>query len=194
VGTAFIGGLGRMTKTLYLIAEAYKDVLVMRQLLTKKGFSGRIQPINTPKKGSVSQLAQQLEKSIAEAQERQQAGDCVVVLHDADELTRPTGRQDYDRIEAICQKYPTIIHLQARDELEAWLVADSGLCQWLNQKAQNRDHAVQPSKLFETWLNAAKKPKWNDSNLDAILKHAAADGDQHSPPMRQALQQLADCL
>lgn len=188
------------SRILYLLPESKKDAIIVQTILTKKGYSVQIKH-RGDERGSISTLARDIERLVKsvllERAKSDQKNACIVVLHDADFLTRPTGRVDYDKIQAICHQY-NVVHLIAHDEIESWLLADAGLCAWLNTRPQNQDNIVQPSKRLETLLNKANKPRWSVDNAEKIVAHMDASGDQpkRSPSMQKALQDLRDgnCL
>jgi hypothetical protein len=132
-----------MTGTIWLITEDESDYEVVVHILRAKGFRVRVERLKLEgKSGGISRLAAQLELLIEAALERKGPHDCVVVLHDQDE-TEP-DRSHYDSIATACKGQP-VYHLVAKDEIEAWLLADKGLADWLKIKYQNWDTKAKPS-------------------------------------------------
>jgi hypothetical protein len=117
--------------------------------------------------------------------------DCLVVLHDADELTQP-DRTLYQKIKLTCAAYPGVIHIVAKDEIESWLLADDGLCKRLEIKPRNWDEVSKPKAELKRLLD---KQRINYPS-PTVYKELNGTGDQFSPSMRQAFKQLRErgCL
>lgn len=187
---------------IHLMAEHAKDIIVMQLLFKQKFPHVKIRPYPPPpKKGGISWLAKNVTKLITTALEKRKSKhDCIVVLHDADLQTRPHGRNDYEKVKLICEKYSDdVILIIAYDELEAWLLADSGLAQALNRKPKNYNNEIRPSKILNNWLEDANRHSLTDERtevIERILKGLDGTGDEHSPSMKAALKQLheQDCL
>ncbi len=194
--------IGRLSQMIHLMAEHAKDIIVMQLLFKQKFPHVKIRPYPPPpKKGGISWLAKNVEKLIITALEnRKSKHDCIVVLHDADLQTRPHGRNDYEKVALICKKYrDDVIFIIAYDELEAWLLADSGLAQALNRKPKNYDNEIRPSKILNKWLEDTGRKHLTDEKIaiiEQILKGLDGTGDQHSPSLQAALKKLHDhdCL
>jgi hypothetical protein len=156
----------------------------------------RVQSLRpTGKKPNLSRLAQQIERLIQQALVNREASDCIAVLHDLDQFTRPNlkDRADYDHIKAVCSRYrKDVVLVVAWDEIEAWLLADPGLCAWLGIKPSNWDEARKPSEDIANFLDKAGKPKYREGNLSRILAQLDGTGDQFSPSLKAALAHLDD--
>jgi hypothetical protein len=177
--------------TVYIIVEGRTDGEIVKAILQQRYPKLRVETIKpTGNKPNLSRLATQLEELIKTALAKCSDHDCIAVLHDADKHVQP-DRADYEHIQEICKQYASQIKLVvAHDEIEAWLLADSGLCQWLNQTPRGYDGERQPSLILHHWLDKAKKPRYREENLPRILKNLEGDGDKHSPSMREALKHL----
>jgi hypothetical protein len=187
-----------MSGTIWLIVEDSNDRKVVEALLSARGIDVGIKLLNPSRdRGGISRLAADLENLIETARTRKQHEDCIAVLHDADENTQP-NRMSYDRIEEICRRYgQDVVEVIARDEIEAWLLADSGLCSWLDIKPKNWDEQHRPSRELERLLKRkSQRMKYQGRYRDQVLEHLAGDGDKHSPSLRVALTHLdgAPCV
>jgi hypothetical protein len=109
------------------------------------------------------------------------------VLHDADEHTE-TDRRHYDEIRRICEKYKDDVYLAiARDAIEAWLLADEGLCKWLGIRAKNNDADPRPKETLRSLLSKNKKMKWQGRDRHKVLEQLDGSGDKLSPSMKLAV-------
>ena len=182
-----------MSKTIWLIAEDKSDRQILEAILQAKDISITVR-IREPdgKTGGVSRLAYQLESLIKTVHEQKSEDDCIVVLHDTDHKTRTHDRKDYEQIEEICARYADVVHIVARDEIESWLLADAGLCKWLNINHRNWDEQRKPSVELDRALKRAGKNRYQSRYLAEILKQIDGTGDQYSPSMQLAFQVLKD--
>lgn len=179
-----------MSRTLWLIAEDRKGAEITARILKLKYPTLQVQ-VRFAK--GISDLAEKLEGFIKLVQSQRKPQDCIAVLHDADEYTLTHERHDHEAIAKICEKYAEeVIHLIAYDEIEAWLLADGGICQWLKQKPTNHDNQKQPSIILAGWLDKAKKGRYREVDLPNILRHVDGTGDTHSQSLKHALTRLAD--
>ena len=179
-----------MNRTLWLIAEDRKGAEITARILKIKYPTLQVQ-VRFAK--GVSDLAQKLEGFIKLAQSQRKPEDCIAVLHDADEYTLPHERHDHDAIAKVCLQYvDDVIHLTAHDEIESWLLADGGICNWLKQKPANYDDQKLPSKILAGWLDKAKKGRYREVDLPNILRHVDGSADTHSQSLRRALTDLTD--
>lgn len=167
-----------------LITEGDSDVQYVQGLLTAYGYGQvRVLPIlPAGTKHGITRLADQLERLISIAREERQVSDCIVVLHDADQLIQRPTDKPYQRIAIVCQQHPDVKHIQAHDEIEAWILGDEGFCKAVKHKVQNYDTLRQPSKQLASW--AAGKTR------ASILR--TLNGKTHSPSLQVALQLLVN--
>jgi len=179
--------------TIFLIVESKNDADVIQAILTKRNLALTVYPL-TPIGGSpnISRLAEQLERLIATAKKLRQSGDCIAVLHDAD---IQTGRNELEQkqIQTICERFKMdVAHMRAADELESWLLADAGICEWFGIRRKNWDEQRQPSNTLEKYLkeNARIRTGYDGKGRAAVLAHLAGNGDDHSPSMREASKML----
>jgi hypothetical protein len=186
-----------MMPTMWLIVEGDSDPKVIRRILEQKKIVVRVEPI-FPEHGGrgVPLLAEHLETLINYAIQRKNPDDCIVVFHDIDETTN-VYRKHYETINAICgsEKYKALVTLiTAKDEIEAWLLADEGLCKWLRVKPNKKcDSIKKPSqKLNELIRKHNDRMKWNSRYWDDVLKYLDATGDKLSPSMRDSLKRLME--
>lgn len=158
-------------------------------MLRARGHSIRVEP-RLASIGGIFPLANQLDQMIRNAMRDKDEKDCIAVLHDADEHRQPR-REPYDNIREICQRYrDQVVLVIARDEIEAWLLADSGLCGWLGIKPQSYDGQSKPKDTLNSLLKQHKGIKYQGRHREQVWKHLAGDGDQHSESMKKALRHL----
>ena len=186
-----------MSGTIYLIMESEKDVDVVRAILKARNITVRVEPLYPTgrKEIGVSRLAKELERLIAEAIAERQPGNCIAVLHDADEFEQVPHRGDYQRIQSICQKHRReVVPIIADDELESWLLADEGICRWLGIKAENQDSRQKPKEYLNSLVKDKTGKRYQGANRSKVLDHI--DGNTHSPSLQQALKHLdnAPCV
>jgi hypothetical protein len=149
-----------MAGTIWLIIEGQNDAEIVEAIVKHHYPHVHVEPLFPfGKNPNLSRLAAQIERLIKQALDNRQSGDCIAVLHDADLLSQPHDRAAYDHIQKACKRYRKDIRLVlAKDEIEAWLLADAGLCKWLQIKAQNCDEMKQPSLHLAALLDKAGKP------------------------------------
>ncbi len=182
---------------IYLFCEDITDGIVVQKLIQAKGLTADVE-IRTPSGGKrgITHLAKDLRRLIASARpELKKLGkrSCLAVLHDADLTTDPRGHSQ-QAIKQICFA-ENVKLVVAYDELEAWLLADSGVRAWLNRPksdARSHDGDKRPSSKLNQWLKRANKPSLDNQMKEQTASHANGDGDSFSPSMKAALQQLLD--
>lgn len=186
-----------MIPTMWLIAEGESDAKVIQRILDAKNIAVKVNRVNPKFGGGIPRLAQELEALIKSAMLKKKSHDCIVVFHDADNLQPmlPEHPKHYKDIEKICIGYKKhVTRILACDEIEAWLLADEGLCKWLHIKPDDEcDSREKPSqKLNEQIRKHNKKMKWNSRYWGDILKYLDATGDKRSPSMRDSLKRLLE--
>ena len=183
-----------MSGTIYLIAEDRTDADVVRAILHAHGIAVHVSPLPPTGGGGISRMAKDLERLIETARNKRNPGDCIAVLHDADELVEPR-REHYQRIEAICRRHrDDVIHVVAHDEIEAWLLADEGVCRWLETSVNNQDRQRKPSDRLKRLVKRKLKKDYSGPNRAKVWSQL--DGTNHSPSLKQALKHLenAPCV
>lgn len=176
-----------MSCTIYLIVEDLKDKEIVEAILKAKKLSVRIEARRpTGGAGGISRLSSQLERLIQTARKDEKPGDCIAVLHDADEFVQP-NRKDFEQIHRICSRYG-VVEVIARDEIEAWLLADNGVSKWLGIKHENHDSKKQPSETLASKVNKKIRKPYMGQGRAAVLREI--NGDSKSPSMQAALRQL----
>jgi hypothetical protein len=179
-----------MSRTLWLIAEDDTPDAVIRAIFGAKGFNTKVHLLGQAV--GISMLAQEINNLIAEAKKLRRPGDCIVVIHDADEMVQP-DRRHFNTVKAACEKNrDDVLLIVAHDEIESWLLADAGLCRWLGKKPRNNDEQRRPSEILNGWLRK-KKLKWDRRrHRDEVLKWVDGTGDApaRSPSMKKAIERL----
>jgi hypothetical protein len=176
-----------MKPTIHLIGEDESDALIVQKILDKRGFDIHIDFTGG---GGIHNLLGQLEELISIAKGRRKEHDCIAVLHDADEMQQ-TDRQSYEKIKLICKR-EKIKLIIAHDTIEAWLLADSGVCKWLKVQPKNWDVKKAPKEDLDSLMKKEKGKKYQGSGRTDVLNHIAGDGDICSDSMKKALAQLKD--
>jgi hypothetical protein len=117
------------------MTEDPTDFQVVQALLKAKGLVLRVKRIGDDQ-GGITRLADQLEGLIQETLKIKPSEDCIAVLYDADESTE-VKQQAHQKIQQICERYrQQVVLIVAKDEIESWLLADTGLCTWLEVRAK----------------------------------------------------------
>jgi hypothetical protein len=178
-----------MGRTIWLITEGRAEAEIVTAIVKRHLPRLRVERLHAPGKNpNLSLLASHLEALIETARERRRQGDCIVVLHDADFHTR-VDRADYERIARICKAFAREVrHVIAKDEIEAWLLADEGFCMWLGVPAKNWDEQKQPSETLRSLLDKRGKPRYRLDNLSKIL--IEVNGVTKSPTLQKELDYL----
>lgn len=184
-----------MSGTIHLIVEDKTDGDVVRAILKAKQINVKIRHLNPTKQGGISQLAKEIEQLIENAIALKKKRDCIVVLHDAD-LQTQDNRNDYEKIKSICNNKKYVVHIQAVDEIESWMLADEGLCKWLEIKPKNWDKQRKPSDNLKSLVNKKTKRGYSGANRAKVLEKLDGTGDKYSPSMRAAINHLenAPCI
>jgi len=176
--------------TIHLICEDETDADIVKAILAKKSLGVRVRHV--PLKGGsggIERLANQLEDLIIRLREICQKGDCIAVLHDADEHVQ-RDRSNDEKIKVLCKEYRSDVRLAiAHNKIEAWLLADEGLCKWLKIRAKNRDGESDPKGTLESLLRK-RKMKWQGRDRRTVLDQLDGSGDNHSLSMRDAVSHI----
>jgi len=184
--------------SIHLIVEGESDPEVVRALLKAKKINVRVQPLFPTGGGiGISRLAGQLDRLIRTAIQKRESGDCIAVLHDADEQVPQSHRDDYDQIKNICQQYrQDLVLVIAKDEIESWLLADEGLCKWLDVKPKNCDHESKPSERLNSLVKRKTGKDYTGRTRAQVLGHLDGSGDKLSQSMDDAMKHLqnAPCV
>jgi len=178
--------------TIYLIAEDTNDVDVVKAILQANEISVNVEKLFLTKHGGISRLDTQLTRLIQTARVKCGDRDCIAVLHDADESTE-TRRKHHNRIRDICRDHH-VPHIVAREEIESWLLADEGICQWLGIKAQNHDNMRKPKNRLNSLVKRKVKKDYSGATRKKVLNHV--NGITRSPSLTEALKHLdgAPCI
>lgn len=194
---AVVWGITRLMRALWLICEDKSGAEVIIHILKRRypdlSIQYRLPAGDYP---NISQLARQLSRLIEGvlADQKYKSGDCIAVLHDLD-IHRQPNRADHETIKSVYEAQLTagvkILHFIAADEIESWLLSDSGVCRWLKKRPRNHDEKAAPKDILNGWLDDEHKKRYSSvRGREEVLKHVSGDGDTHSPSMRQAMQQL----
>lgn len=177
-----------MSGIIWLITEDEGDFKAVREIFRAKNTSIRIKWLKVAcGSGGIFRLLDQLETLIAYAFSNKSDQDCIAVLHDADIHKQP-HRETYDEIRRICKKHK-VYHAIAEDELEAWILADAGICEWLGIKHEIWDKDSKPSNKLDEFLKKKnQRMKYKGNYRDEVLKHL--NGNNLSPSLEKALKHL----
>lgn len=176
-----------MSGTIWLIAEDENDIKVVKAILSKRQIHVRVEWVQlTGGSGGIGRLRNQLEKLIKTAFELKSPQDCIAVLHDADIHKQP-NREVYNQIAQLCKKHK-VKHVVANDELESWLLSDSGIANWLKIKHENWDTRKSPSDELHSRMQKEYKLKYQGRGRNEVLEHL--EGNILSPSFQAALAHL----
>jgi len=182
-----------MSASIWLIAEDSTDVAIFKQILKSRGITTVVREV-APSGGSggISRLAQQLLKLIRtiRVEKHYYRSDCIVVLHDKDADTPGRNTAEYDTIDAICRN-EDILHLVADDKIEAWLLADKGICDFFGIHPASWDGKTEAKDRIEALLHA-RKISYHGRPRQQLIERLTGTGDQFSRSLKSALKQLAD--
>lgn len=170
---------------IYLITEDETDAKVIQQIIYKRGFDTKV--VSLGRTRGISRLLAQLPLLIATAKSAKTDQDCIAVLNDLD--SQQPDRKIYNEIARICREQ-RVAHIVAHDELEAWLLADSGVCQWLNIKPKNWDEQPKSKEALQNLTEKKQKRRFQERDRDQILAQLTGNGDKHSPSMSKAVKHL----
>ncbi|MHB8629985.1 MAG: hypothetical protein ACYDBJ_27090 [Aggregatilineales bacterium] len=174
---------------IYLLAEDQTGYFVFQAIVRERKINAIVRLRGAAE--GVSLLANEVEELILLILKEKSSKDCIVVLHDTDDSVQPY-REDYDKIVRICEKYKDhVTRLEAIQEIESWLLADEGLCKWLDVKPKASDSLKRPSDQLKTLVKARPGNwKWDKKHQPRILENMSANGDRLSESMRLAIQTL----
>jgi hypothetical protein len=181
-----------MSGTIWLIVEGQNESAIVRAILRHHYPEVHIERLSPPGGNpNLSRLAAKIESLINIALGNRKPGDCIAVIHDADLQTNPHDRANYERIRQVCEQYKRDVRLViAKDEIEAWLLADAGLGGWLKIKVQNCDEMQKPSDVLKSHLDKAGKPTYRLENLSKLLRYV--NGVTSSPTLQRELDYLVN--
>lgn len=111
--------------------------------------------------------------------------DCIVVVHDDDKMVEASTKV-YESLKQKCEQ-EGLIEIIARDELEAWLLSDSKLCDWLDIKREAWNGKKRPSETLAKHLDDKKRLVY-PRDCEKILPHLKGDGTNKS--FQEALKRL----
>ena len=173
-----------MSGRIFLICEDENDTKVVQCLIDVLGFSVKV-IARTPSSATpgISRLAAELISLVATARKEIRDEDCIAVLHDNDQ--KQPDRSLYDSIYEQCKREKVNL-IVATDNIESWLLSDSGISKWLNitRKTWNSDthsktelirlmndrYKLKYSRYLEKVLDHAKADSTNQSFIDALKK------------------------
>lgn len=187
--------------TVWIIAEDEHDYIVIKKLIEKHLYEeGRTVSIQKIKlggnAGGIGRMAQQLDKLIKTKigdKDWDKDKDCIVVLHDADK-GEPRDDSPYRKVAEVC-KYHGVKEIIAHDELESWMLADSGLCEWLGEKTKSKmrlkswDNEPSPKERLIEYLQKFGFD-YPGRRFDQIVEQLVGDGHERSRSMQTAFEML----
>ncbi len=181
-----------MSGKIWLIAEDENDYRIVQAIIKARKVAVRVMWRSpTGKTPGLSRLAAELSDLIAEVNKLRSGDDCIVVLHD-DDIHREPRRDDYNKVRNLCRKHK-VYEVIAEDEIEAWLLSDSGVCKWLDEVAKTWNGDPFPSDRLRSLMRERYRLRY-PRDLDKALKHLSGDGINQS--LQKALNHLdnAPCV
>ncbi|MHB8625501.1 MAG: hypothetical protein ACYDBJ_00800 [Aggregatilineales bacterium] len=178
--------------TIFLVPEDEIGYFVFEAIRQKKKINARIDwrgPSRTGKNKNIADLAFELEELLETILREKEINDCILVVHDTN-ASNPDNRRNYEEIARICktEKYKAhVTLLRADEEIEAWLLADVGVCKWLGQKPKSWDGKKKPSSQIETWVNKKFRRHWNRETKRQAAEKMTVTGMKYSRSMQEAM-------
>jgi len=176
---------------IWLIAEAENDYRIVQAILKARKVAVKvIWRSPSGKTPGLSRLAEELSDLITEINKFRSGNDCIVVLHD-DDIHREPRRDTYNQIRDVCRQHG-VYEVIAKDEIEAWLLSDSGICKWLGETVKTWNGEPHPSDRLRSLMEGRRQRYPRD--LHKLLQHLSADGINQS--LQDALKHLdnAPCV
>lgn len=178
-----------MTGTIWLLVESKSDAQIVTKLIHVHFPNVGVKYLLPSGQPSISTLDRDLADLVTLARRGQShrpfgSNDCIVVLHD-DDHSQP-DRRHYTSIADKCAKYG-IVEVVAKDEIEAWLLSDSGVCGWLKTRCEHCNTETRPSARLKSLMNRQKNLRY-PGRLDQLLPNVT--GDSHNQSFQSALIQL----
>jgi hypothetical protein len=180
-----------VSRTLWLIAEHRNDADVVVEILKKRGIPVNINPVSMPdNKSGINHMLQELAKLIETTQAARQADDRIAVLIDAEWYKLKRDRYNHKQVAAICRRFrPDVKLLWAVQEIEAWLLADSGVCAWLGIEVQQTDPLHDPKEKLSSLLHHRGLSS-RGRGRSRIFQQMRGDGDQHNRSLGRVLRYI----
>jgi len=179
-----------MSGTIWLITEDENDYKIVKYIVEEKLKLPIKVRWRSPTVFGISRLAAQLRTLIKETRKLVSENDCIVVLHDED--VNEKTRTIYDRIRKTCQDERVSLII-AKDEIEAWLLSDSGVSKWLKRRVKTWNNEPKPSDKLKSLMNEHYRLPY-PRELDKLLVEVVGDGTNGS--FQDALRKLhnAPCV
>ncbi len=174
-----------MSRLLRLIAEDPSDVEVLTEILRKKSIFIQVENVLMPNNlRGINHLPQELPKLIATTRAAY-PDDAIAVLIDAEWYKPKQDRFNHKQIAALCRRNRTKL-LWAVQEIEAWILADSGICAWLDTDLEQTDHLRDPKEklrglLYHKGFSLRKRDRRR------VFQEMRGDGDQHNRSLGRVL-------
>ncbi|MFZ2879966.1 MAG: hypothetical protein WA009_10550 [Phototrophicaceae bacterium] len=170
-----------MTGVIWLLVESPNDGQILQTLIRHHYPDVAVEYLKPPGKPSITTLDTNLSDLIQLARggkPRRPFGpnDCIAVVHDDDHSER--DRRHHDRIAETCRSHG-VVEIIARDEIEAWLLSDSGVCRWLNTRQETCNTETRPSDRLKSLMNAQKRLRY-PGDTDRVLRELAFDSTNES--------------
>lgn len=180
-----------MTGTIWLLVESKYDAQIATKLIHIHHPNVGVEYLVPSGQPSLSTLDRDLTDLVTFARRGKPQrpfgpNDCIVVLHD-DDHSQP-DRRHYTSITNKCAAHG-IVEIVAKDEIEAWLLSDTGVCGWLGTRRQTCNTVTRPSDRLKSLMNSTKSLRY-PGRLDRLLPEI--NGDSNNLSFQSALSQLHD--
>lgn len=171
-----------MGGTVWLIVESDTDGRVLKALFAKRFPQIHVEYITS---GGSSPNISRLESELTDLIKRARKGtlkrpwtndDCIIVIHDDDMIQ--SNRTVYTSIKQKCDA-TGVLEIIAKDELEAWLLSDSKLSQWLGIKQETWNSKQRPSDDLKSLLKKKRDLRY-PADLHKVLPNIEFDGTNTS--------------
>jgi len=178
-----------MTGTIWLLVESKYDAQIATKLIHIHHPNVGVEYLVPSGQPSLSTLDRDLTDLVTFARRGKPQrpfgpNDCIVVLHD-DDYSQP-DRRHYTSITNKCAAHG-IVEIVAKDEIEAWLLSDTGVCRWLRARRVTCNTETRPSDRLKRLMRNRKQQRY-PGRLDQLLPNVT--GDSHNQSFQSALNQL----
>lgn len=180
-----------MSRVLRLICEDPSDGEILIEILRKKSIAIHIENVLMPNNlRGINHLPQELPKLIATTRAAF-PNDAIAVLIDAEWYKPKQARFNHKQVAVICRRLRADSKLLwAVQEIEAWLLADSGICSWIGAELQQTDQLHDPKENLRRLLYL-KGFSLRQRDRRRIFQEMHGDGDQRNRSLARVVRYIS---
>ena len=173
-----------------LIVEDDSDGKAVRALVAPLNVQGVIDWL--PANG-IGNILRDCRRLIDLARDRIQAHGCVAVVIDGD--SRSVARDEPHRTIARECRRSRVPLIVIREALEAWMLADPGICQWLAIPTRSTTHTLRDPKdlVSRAFLRKTGRPYRRRRARLEVAQHATGVTRTANPSFHEAVGHLEEC-